>query len=232
MADIRAIIWRPRLLAAIACVLALVLLVSLAVRRVSAHAGNKPVDITKLYWILFKEDLTRINAADPDLVQQLLSSPAVFAYEHAAGYPPLPAKTIPVQLFFSNADLETAVQNHGILPGVQWAAYDPENWSATPVAEKQDPLPFMQRFAKTASDQGLKSIMVPGRDLMLTPGATCSQKQGQNISQAFVSCGIPHAAASYAPIFVIQSAPIETDHSSLVELVQTAARRLAWPIPT
>ena len=213
---------RSWLLAWIIGLLVLVLAIGLALWRISAGATSKPVDLSKLYWVFYKEDLTRMNASDPALIKQLLAGPGVYAYVQSNGYPPLPAGAIPVENFQSNAALQAAVANHKILPGVPWVADDPEYWPATPVPEQQDPLPFMQAFAKTATTQGLKTILVPGRDLMLVPGATCGQKQGQTISQAYVSCGLPGVSA-YAPIYVIQGAAIETDLPALTQLAQTAS---------
>ena len=213
---------RSWLVAGIAGALILVLGIGLAVWRISAHAANKPVDLSKLYWVFYKEDLTRINAADPALAKQLIAGPGVYAYEQSNGYPPLPAGVTPVQLFFSNADFQSAVSGKQIIPGVQWVADDPEMWPQTPQAEQQAPLTYMQQFARTASAHGLNTVLVPGRDLMLVPGATCGQQQGQTISQAYVSCGLPGAAA-YSRIYVIQGAAIETDLTALTQLVQTAS---------
>jgi hypothetical protein len=46
---------------------------------------------------------------------------------------------------------------------------------------------------------GYRPILVPGRDLMMVPGAVCSYRPQETISQAYLRCGLP-ATAAYAPI--------------------------------
>src|SRR5258708_20761052 len=130
------------LVAMIAGALILLLGIGLAVWRIGAHASNKSVDLSTLHWVFYKEDLTRINTADPALVRQLITGPGVYAFVQSNGYPPLPAGAIPVENFQSNAPLQAAVANPKILPGVPWVADDPEPLPATPAPEPQHPLPF------------------------------------------------------------------------------------------
>lgn len=190
--------------------------------HVSAKAVNKPVNLSGLYWIYFREDLTRLQPLDPSLVGQTLSGPGTYALEHNASGPPLPAGVIPVQLFFSYADQQAAIKNGGILPGVTTLADDPEYWPATPVSEQRNPLTYMQDFAQADKSAGYSTLLVPGVDLMSVPGATCGQGKGQTISQAYVTCGLPGAAAN-AKIFVIQTAADETNLPVATSLAQHAA---------
>lgn len=213
---------RTHILAGVVAMLLLLLAVGLAVWRVTARSANKPVNLSALYWVVYKEDVIRMNAADPAIVRKLAAGPGSYAFEQSAGGTPMPSGFIPVQLFFSNASLQTAIDNNALLSGVQWAADDPEAWSRTPVAEQQDPVPYMQKFSQAAQGKGRKVLLVPGRDLMQVPGAVCGQKQGQTISQAYVACGLPKTAA-YASVYVIQAAPVELDQTALVQLVQQAA---------
>ncbi len=98
------------------------------------------------------------------------------------------------------------------------------------MAERKAPIPAMKGFAHAADAHGYQPILVPGRDLMLVSGALCSQQRGHTISQSYLRCGLP-AAAAYAPIYVIQSAAVETNLSALRQLVRegTAQARKANP---
>ncbi len=50
----------------------------------------------------------------------------------------------------------------------------------------------------------------------------CAQQRGHTISQSYLQYGLPSAAA-YAPIYVIQSAAVETNLPALRQLVQEGA---------
>ena len=101
-------------------------------------------------------------------------------------------------------------------------ADDLENFAVTPAAERKNPIPALREFGDAARAKGYRSILMPGRDLMRVPGAVCSQRPGTTISQAYLRCGLPTAAA-YAPIYVIQAAAVETNLSALRQLVQDGA---------
>lgn len=191
-------------------------------RASAARPAATPVSLSSLYWIYYKEDLSRLQPMAPGLIGQTLSGPGSYALEHNAGGSPLPSGVRPVQLFFSYADEQAALQGGGILPGVKMLAYDPEDWAATPVAEQQQPLSYMRQFAAAAKAGGYQVEQAPGRDLMQVSGAACGQQKGQTLSQAYVSCNLAGAAAG-ASIYVIQAAPVETDLPDMTQLVKQAA---------
>ncbi len=198
----------------------------------TAQSANKPVSLGSLYWIFYREDLIRIQAADPAIVQPILSGRGAIMLEHSAtGNAPPSAQQ--AELFFSYADFQNALQGGTIIPGVRFVAYDPENWSLTPRGEQQDPLRYLKLFGQAAQASGYQAILVPGRDLMQVPGAVCGQQKGESISAAYVRCGLP-ASAAYASAYVIQAASLELDLPSLKQLVQSsaAAARTANPAVT
>jgi len=197
------------------------LLVAVTAPPVSARpaAGMDP---GKLYWIFYKEDIERINHFDPSIVQQLAAGPGTYALTRSAHGPRLPAGVIPVENFFSAASIQQAISSGQIFPGVQAVAEDPEDWRATPMPERLTPIRYMERFAASASARGLMPILVPARDLMRVKDAACGQTPSQTISQAYVSCGIPQAAAG-ARMFVIQSAAVETNLPALRQLIAQAS---------
>ncbi len=213
-------------------VLAALLAVGLSLLIRSAHSVNKPISLGGVNWIMYREDLIRMQAADPAIMQPILSGPTTFMLEHSTtgNAPPGAA---PAELFFSYADFQAALKNGTIIPGVRFVAYDPEDWPATPTQEQQDPRHYLQLFGQAAQSNGYQAILIPGRDLMQVPGAVCGQQNGESVSGAYVRCGLP-ATAAYGSVYVIQAASLELDLTSLKQLVEAsaAAARAANPAVT
>ena len=213
---------RPRALAAMVGLVAFVLAVSSA-PRVSATSVSGPISLSGVHWIFYKEDFNHLNAEAPALIKQIVAGPGTYVLEHRAGGPPLPRKVIPAEMFFSSADLQAAIKHDRVIPGVKVVVDDLEDLGTTPAVERRDPIPAMKGFAHAADAHGYQPMLVPGRDLMLVSGAMCSQQRGHTISQSYLRCGLPAAAAACAPIYVIQSAAVETNLSALRQLVREGA---------
>jgi hypothetical protein len=192
--------------------------------RVSASTIGDRISLSSLYWIFYKEDFNHINAKYPALMKQVIAGPGTYVLEQHPGGDRLPRKVIPAETFFSSAGLEAAIDHHQVIPGVKFVADDLENIRIAPAPERRNPIPALKHFAKNANANGYRPILVPGRDLMRVPQAVCSQQPGDTISQAYLRCDVP-AAAAYAPIYVIQSSAVETNLPALRQLVQQGAAR-------
>jgi hypothetical protein len=155
-------------------------------------------------------------------MKQVLASPATYMLESWMGGPHLPRQVIPAEMFFSYAGLQAAISHHRVVPGVKIVVDDLEDLGITPKTERKEPIPAMKDFAHAAYANGYRPILIPGRDLMLVPGAACSQQRGFTISQSYLHCRLP-AAAAYTPIYVIQAAAVETNLTALKQLVQESA---------
>lgn len=190
--------------------------------RVSALSVSEPIGLSSVRWIFYKEDFNHLNAEVPALIDRILAGPGTYVLEHRAGGPPLPPKVIPAEMFFSSAALHTAIEHHRIIPGVKYVVDDLEDLRAAPATERRDPIPAMKGFAHDAASSGYQPVLIPGRDLMLVSGAMCAKQRGHTISQSYLQCGLP-AAAAYAPIYVIQSAAVETNLTALRQLVRESA---------
>ena len=189
----------------------------------STNAGSPQISLSSFRWIFHKEDFNHIRAKNPALIQQILAGPGTYVLERRKGGPPLPPRVVPVQIFYSQYGLQKTIDKNRIMPGVELVSDDLESWTITPREERHDPITAMQSFAQIAHDNGLRPILVPGRDLMRVPNAVCTQPH-YTISQAYLTCGLP-AAAQYAPVFVIQAAAVETDLTALTQLVQQGAQQ-------
>ena len=220
---------RPRTAAAMAGLVAFVLTVGswspVSARSVSGPASpSGPISLSSVRWIFYKEDFNHLKDENPDIIKQIVASPATYVLEHSVGGHHLPKQVIPAQMFFSSAELQAAIDQGQVIPGVKVVVDDLEDLPTTPAAELHAPIPAMKEFAQAATANGYQPVLIPGRDLMLAPGAKCSKQPGSTISQAYLRCGLP-AAAAYAPIFVVQAASIETNLPALQQLVRLAADR-------
>lgn len=109
-------------------------------------------------------------------------------------------------------------------------AFDPEKWSRTPLAEQRHPVKAMQAFIALAHRHHLGSIVAPGRDLSLAPGAPCAKFTGETLDQAFLACGLTFGAVG-ATYLVLQAAPEESTQSTYVDLVREVEQQLHLASP-
>ena len=219
----RAVLPRPRVFAAMVGLVAFVLAVG-SWSRVSATSVSGPISLSSVRWIFYKEDFNHLKDEDPDIIKQIVASPATYVLEHSVGGHRLPKPVMPAEMFFSSAELQAAIDQGQVIPGVKVVVDDLEDLPTTPAAELHAPIPAMKEFAQAATANGYQPVLIPGRDLMLAPGAKCSKQPGSTISEAYLRCGLP-AAAAYTPIYVVQAASIETNLTELQHLVRLAAAR-------
>ena len=77
--------------------------------------------------------------------------------------------TTPVLAYTSYAQFSSDIRSGAITYPYKWVMYDPENWTATPVNERQDPVKYMTLFGQLAHANGLKVIQAPALDLARRP---------------------------------------------------------------
>jgi hypothetical protein len=113
----------------------------------------------------------------------------------------------------------------GRLPSTVHAVlYDIEKWPATPRYEQQQPQAYMLRFSALARAHGLLPILAPARDLTLVPGSTCAKYRSENLTEAYLRCGLASADAGAAAL-VVQSQAAEFDVPAFRHFVAAAARQ-------
>lgn len=113
----------------------------------------------------------------------------------------------------------------GRLPGTVHAVlYDIEKWPATPLDEQQHPQAAMRRFSALARAHGLLPILAPARDLALVPGGTCARRGGENLSEAYLRCGLAGADQGAAAL-VVQSQAEEFSVPAFRRFVAAVARQ-------
>lgn len=94
----------------------------------------------------------------------------------------------------------------------------------TPLAEQEDPRLYMARFSQLAREHGLLPILAPARDLVLVPGASCVKRTGENLSQAYIRCGLA-SADTQASALVVQSQVDQSDVAEFHRFLSLAVRQ-------
>lgn len=156
-----------------------------------------------------------VSAGGPGTILQLVRPAAAAA---AAG-----ARA--AELFTSYRAFAAAVSHDKIPRGVRYVAYDPEKWTTTPADEQRAPRRYMRRFTSMAHARGFRSIIVPGLDLLIAPGAPCAKHRGTTLDQAFVRCDLA-TGGEHANVFVVQGAPVETQPTRFETLVKNVSRQV------
>lgn len=178
------------------------------------------------------EDAGQLAAAAPGLARRIIGGPATLvlgpppaAAGQAAEPAALPGRASLGAVYTSYATFRQDLASRQIPAGVKAVSYDPELWPATPAREQANPVGYMRLFARAARHAGYTVILVPGRDLMLVPGARCGQRPHETIDTAFLRCGLPAAAARLAPVFEAQVAPEEMQPARAAAFAAACARQ-------
>ena len=158
----RALRWRPRTarakagLAAVAAAGATGL--ALALVAGPAGAATKPV------WSMTAGNVQSLSGVDSATASYFFNTPAAYGSGASLVKTPVQARyaTTPVLSYTSYAQFQSDLSSGAISYPYKWVMYDPENWTATPVNEQQDPVRYMTLFGQLAHAHGLKVIQAPG----------------------------------------------------------------------
>jgi hypothetical protein len=113
----------------------------------------------------------------------------------------------------------------GRLPATVHAVlYDIEKWPATPLDEQRSPQVYLRRFSTLARAHGLLPILAPARDLALVPGGSCAKRGSENLSEAYLRCGLAGADQGAAAL-VVQSQAEEFNVTAFRHFVAAVARQ-------
>jgi hypothetical protein len=131
----------------------------------------------------------------------------------------------PVLWYTSYQKFASDVQSGAITYPYKWVFYDPEGWTHTPLAERQDPGTYMRMFAQLAHAHGLKVIESPARNLGLTAGSFCPKQQGETLDSWYLRCNIAGLAAAYGDAVVIQDQANQKDLAVYQSFFNTAKQQ-------
>ena len=135
--------------------------------------------------------------------------------------------TTPVLSYTSYARFSSDIRSGAIRYPYKWVMYDPENWSATPVGERQAPVKYMALFGQLAHAHGLKVIQAPALDLGTVPGSVLPRHRGESVNQWYVRVNIAGAAAASGDIYLLQdesNTTVKGQYAPLFNTTENQAR--------
>ena len=196
--------WRPRTtrakagLAAVAAVGATGLAVALAAGP--AGASTKPV------WSMTAGNVQSMSAVDAGTTSYFFNTSTSYGAGASLVKTPVQRRyaTTPVLAYTSYARFSSDIRSSAIRYRYKWVMYDPENWSATPAGERQNPVKYMTLFGQLAHANGLKVIQAPALDLATVTGSVLPRQTGESADQWFVRVNIAGKAAAAGDIFQLQ----------------------------
>src|ERR1700735_3061823 len=175
--------WRPRTtrakagLAAVAAVGA----TGLALALVAGPAGAS----TKPVWAMTAGNVQSLSAVDSSAASYFFNTAAAYGAGASLVKTPVQAHyaTTPVLSYTSYAQFQSDLTSGAITFPYKWVMYDPENWTATPLNEQQDPVKYMTLFGQLAHAHGLKVIQAPALDLATVTGSVLARRPGEAAGQ-------------------------------------------------
>lgn len=181
-----------------------------------ANAAPPPTS-SALGWFLAGSQLSDMRAQSPELSAHFLNQPKAYIIGNEDGTQnqvPTGWSATPTLEYESYTRFASDTSAGRISSQIKAVAYDPQNWSATPDAEKKDPTTYMAKFHSLAKSRGYYVIQAPARDLMQVSGGKCVKRSGESLSDAYVRCRVAEHAARNADLYVFQSQVLEKDPST------------------
>ncbi len=196
--------WRPRTIRAKVSIGAVAAAgaTGLALALVAGPAGAA----TKPVWTMTAGNVQTLSQTDPSIASYFFNTPAAYGEGASLVHTPVQAgyATTPVLSYTSYAQFASDIQSGAITYPYKWVMYDPEEWSATPVSEQQDPARYMTLFGQLAHAHGLKVIQAPALDLAYVTGSVLPRQPGETADQWYIRVNIAGSAAAAGDIFVLQ----------------------------
>ena len=204
---------RPRRIRAglVAAAIALTALLTAAVPAASPAPAHE-----RQIWMATSTTVGRLAAFDQGIARTFFDEPTAFAL---GGW----GTSVPSMAWASEAAFARDLRA-GVIPAdVRAVMYDPEYWTATPLAEQRDPVGAMRRFAALAKAHGYLVILTPHPNLTAVPEGTCVHQPDETIQAAFLRCRLAAAAAGLADVVEIQGQFLEADPAAYRAFVSRAA---------
>jgi hypothetical protein len=196
--------WRPRTIRAKAGIAAVAAVgaTGLALALVAGPAGAA----TKPVWIMTAGNVQALSGVDSGTTSYFFNTSRAYGAGASLVKTPVQARyaTTPVLAYTSYARFSSDIHSGAIRYPYKWVMYDPENWSATPVSERQAPVKYMTLFGQLAHAHGLKVIQAPALDLATVPGSVLPRHRGESVNQWNARVNIAGVAAAAGDIYLLQ----------------------------
>jgi hypothetical protein len=188
--------------------------------------GGSPA---KPVWIMTAGNVQSMSLQDASMAAHFFNTPASYGAGASLVKTPVQARydTTPVLSYTSYARFSSDIRSGAIRYRYKWVMYDPENWSATPVGERQNPVKYMTLFGQLAHAHGLKVIQAPALDLGTVPGSVLPRHRGESVNQWEVRVDIAGAAAASGDIFLLQdesNTTVKGQYAPLFNTTESQAR--------
>lgn len=125
----------------------------------------------------------------------------------------------------SYATFATDVAAGGIATEVRVVMYDPENWDATPLPERQNPVSAIEAFCALARSRGYSVLITPHPNLVSVHGSICEIRSGETRESAYLRSGIIEVSAGNADAYETQAQTLQRDPAAYRSFVLDTARR-------
>jgi hypothetical protein len=196
--------WRPRTTRAKAGIAAVAAVgaTGLALALVAGPAGAA----TKPVWSMTAGNVQALSGVDASTASYFFNTSAAYGAGASLVKTPVQAHyaTTPVLSYTSYAQFASDIQTGAITYPYKWVMYDPEDWTATPVGEQQDPVKYMTLFGQLAHANGLKVIQAPALDLGSVTGTVLPRLAGESINAWYLRVNIAGKAAAAGDIYLLQ----------------------------
>ncbi len=215
--------WRPRTTRAKAVVAAVVAAAAAGLVLAVALGGGpaRPV------WIMTAGNVQSMSRQDAGLAAHFFDTSASYGAGASLVKTPVQARydTTPVLSYTSYARFSSDIRSGAVRYRYKWVLYDPENWSATPLSERRNPVRYMTWFGQLAHAHGLKVIQAPSLDLATVTGSVLPRQPGESADQWFVRADIAGKAAATGDIFQLQDESNTTAGGQYAYMFNTAERQ-------
>src|SRR5580704_1745054 len=216
--------WRPRTARAKVGVAAVV--VAGAALALAVALGGSPA---KPVWIMTAGNVQSMSLQDASMAAHFFDTSTSYGAGASLVKTPVQARydTTPVLSYTSYARFSSDIRSGAIRYRYKWVMYDPENWSATPVGERQNPVKYMTLFGQLAHAHGLKVMQAPALDLGTVPGSVLPRHRGESVNQWEVRVDIAGAAAASGDIFLLQdesNTTVKGQYAPLFNTTESQAR--------
>ena len=189
-----------------------------------ASAGQASA-ATGMQWVMTSGNIQAQSQLDPAVGAHFFNTPSSFGAGASLVRSPVQRgyAATPVLDYTSYAQFASDIASKKITYPYKWVMYDAERWSATPVAEQEDPVTYMRRFGQLAHAHGLKVIMAPAGDLAVVRGSKLPRLRRESVAKWYVRVGIATAAAASGDIYILQDESNEASVPAYASLYNSVA---------
>jgi hypothetical protein len=215
--------WRPRTTRAKAGLAAVAAVGATGLAAGPAGASTKPV------WSMTAGNVQSMSAVDAGTTSYFFNTSRSYGAGASLVKTPVQRRyaTTPVLSYTSYARFSSDIRGGAIHYRYKWVMYDPENWSATPAGERQNPVKYMALFGQLAHAHGLKVIQAPALDLGTVTGSVLPRHRGESVNQWYVRVDIAGTAAASGDIYLLQdesNTTVKGQYAPLFNTTENQAR--------